>query len=80
MDRCAAVRFLAWCTGVNFVILWAWAGFFIFGHDLMYRMHTRWFKLDPERFDALHYLTMGVYKSLVLVFNVVPLLVLWLAF
>jgi hypothetical protein len=74
------MRVLLWCTAINFAILLAWAGFFIFGRDFMFRLHSRWFKITPETFDAIHYAGMAFYKLLVLVFNVVPLLALWLAF
>ena len=73
------VRFLLWCTVVNFAILLVWVGFFIFGRDFMFRLHSRWFKIEPEHFNAIHYAGMAFYKMLVLVFNVVPLLALWLA-
>ena len=73
-----AVRVLLWCTGINYIVLLVWFAAFVFGHDMMFRLHTRWFKLSPERFDAIHYASMAVYKVLVLVFNMVPLLALWL--
>jgi hypothetical protein len=75
-----AVRVLAWCTAINFAVLLTWAAMFIFGRDFMFRLHSRWFKIAPEHFDAIHYAGMAFYKLLVLVFNVVPLLALWLAF
>ena len=74
----SAVRFLAWCTAFNYIVLLVWFAVFVFGRDLLFRLHSRWFKLSPEHFDAIHYAGMAVYKLLVLVFNVVPLLALWL--
>ncbi len=41
----------------------------------MRRFHGRWFRLSDERFDALHYAGMSIYKIGVLLFNLVP----WLA-
>jgi hypothetical protein len=41
-------------------------------------MHTRWFKLSVETFDAIHYAGMATYKIGVLLFNLVPLLALYL--
>jgi len=40
----------------------------------MYRLHSRWFKLSEERFDAIHYQGMAVYKVGVLLFNLTPYL------
>ena len=44
-----------------------------FGHDVIYRMHTRWFRLSRESFDALHYGAMAFYKLGILLLNVAPL-------
>ena len=69
---------LAWCTGINYGILLVWSGVFVFAHDWMYRMHTRWFKLSVETFDAMHYAGISIYKIGILLFNLVPLIALWL--
>ncbi|MGJ0484794.1 MAG: DUF6868 family protein [Methylomicrobium sp.] len=42
-------------------------------HASIYRLHTRWFKLSVETFDAIHYSGMAIYKVGVLLFNVAPL-------
>ena len=41
-------------------------------------MHGRWFKLSAETFDAIHYSGMAVYKIGILLFNLVPLVALFL--
>ncbi len=69
---------LLWCTGLNYAILLVWAGGFVFAHDWMYQFHGRWFELPVETFDALHYAGLAVYKIGILLFNVVPLLALYL--
>jgi hypothetical protein len=71
-------QFLAWSTAINYGALLLWFGVFVLGHAWLYRLHTRWFKLSVERFDALHYAGMAIYKIGVLLFNVVPLLVLFI--
>jgi hypothetical protein len=52
---------------------------FTLAHDRVYRMHTRWFRLSPEMFDALNYAGVAVYKIGILLFFVVPLIALHLA-
>jgi hypothetical protein len=69
---------LAWCAGINYGILFIWFGVFVFAHDWMYRLHSRWFKLSVETFDAMHYGGLSVYKIGILLFNLVPLIALWL--
>ncbi|MDO9270776.1 MAG: hypothetical protein Q7T96_16860 [Methylobacter sp.] len=39
----------------NYVILILWFGVFSLAHDSMYRLHSRWFRLSVETFDAIHY-------------------------
>jgi hypothetical protein len=51
---------------------------FKFGHDRMRTVHRRWFRLTNEQFDAAHYLGMTLYKIGILLFNIVPLIVLWI--
>jgi len=37
-------------------------------------MHTRWFKLPLETFDAMHYAGLAVYKIGIILLNLVPLI------
>jgi hypothetical protein len=68
--------FLGWCTLINAAMFAAWSLAFIFAHDLVFKVHTRWFKISEERFDEIHYTMMGYYKLVVFVFNLIPYLAL----
>ena len=70
---------LLWCLGVNYSVMLVWFGAFVYAHDWMYRLHTRWFKLSVETFDSMHYAGLSIYKIGVLLFNLVPLLALYLS-
>lgn len=70
--------FLLVSLGVNYVVLIGWFAIFVLAHDGLYRLHTRWFRLTVERFDALHYGGMAVYKIGILLLNLAPLIALWL--
>lgn len=72
-------RLLIWNTVINYAVIFIWFGAFVFAHDWMYRLHTRWFKLSRETFDALHYAGMSVYKIGIMLFNLVPLLAIWIS-
>jgi len=67
---------LCWSLAINYLILLIW--FFVFSNAKrwMKSLHGRWFKLNDPTFDAIHYTAMAVYKILILVFNLVPLIVL----
>jgi len=73
-------HFLLWNTAINIAVLMMWLLAFVFARGAMYRMHTRWFKLSPETFDAIHYGGIVVCKTLVFIFNIVPLLAIWIIY
>jgi hypothetical protein len=63
---------LLWCAIINYSVLLLWALLFITAHEWMHRLHGRWFRLPVERFDAIHYAGMAIYKIGILLFNLVP--------
>ncbi len=67
--------FLLWCLLLNYAVLLVWAGVFIFAHDWMYAIHSRWFRIAPDRYDMMHFGALAVYKTGVLLFVLVP----WIA-
>ena len=67
--------FFGWCTVINLALLLYWSFMFMFARGFVYKVHSRWFKLSDERFDALHYGGLAFFKIAVFVFNVAP----WLA-
>ena len=67
---------LAWCTVVDYVILLIWFFFFIFAHDFLHRIHSKWFNISREQFDVIHYAGMALFKIGILLFNLTPYLAL----
>ena len=65
---------LLWSLVVNYAVLFVWFGAFVFAHEWMFRMHTRWFQLSRQSFDAIHYGGMAFYKIGILLLNLVPLI------
>ncbi len=63
---------LFWSAIIHMGLLLWWVAFFIFARSFIYSMHTRWFKLSDERFDAIHYTGMAFYKVCIFVFSIVP--------
>ena len=70
--------FLLWCTVINYGILSVWFLVFVFAHDFILRIHGRWFRLSSEQFDAIHYAGMSIFKIGIMLFNLVPLVVLYI--
>ena len=67
---------LGWSDVINFGLLMWWFLWILFAHDFVYRMHSKWFKVSVEKFDAIHYAGIAFYKISIIVFNVVPYLAL----
>ena len=67
---------LLWCFVINVGLLLWWFLFFTLGHDWVYRVHGKWFKLSVEKFDTIHYAGMAFFKIGIIVFNLVPYLAL----
>ncbi len=72
MDLEMLREFFLWCTLINFGLLMWWFAFLVLAHDWVYEMHTRWFKISKEAFDAIHYGGMMGFKLFVWLFNVIP--------
>lgn len=53
------------------ILIW-----FSHSRDFIYRLHSKWFRLSSEQFDALHYGGIALYKIGILPFNLVPLIAL----
>ena len=68
--------FFMWCTVINSAILLWWWLAFAWMHDWVFKMHTRWYDLTKEKFDAIQYLVIGLLKIAIIVFNLVPYLAL----
>lgn len=65
---------LAWCTVMNFAVLFLWFMVFSLAHDRLYRVHGKWCKLSVETFDAIHYGGMGFFKLCIFLLNLAPYL------
>ena len=76
MDSAELRTVLLYSTIINYAILIVWFVALIVAHNPLYRLHTKWFKLSPDAFDAIHYGGMSVYKIGIMLLNLVPLVAL----
>ena len=63
---------LGWCSIINMGLLLWWFLFVMGAHDLMYRWHSKMFKVSVEKFDQIHYTGIIYFKVFVFFFNIVP--------
>jgi hypothetical protein len=63
---------LGWSTLINIGLLLWWFLVIVFAHDWVYKMHSKWFNIPVEKFDAIHYSGMAIFKIAIFLFNLVP--------
>ena len=66
---------LGWCALINMGLLLLSFVMIIAMRGLIHKIHGKWFKLSPEQFDATLYNALVIFKTCVIMFNVVP----WIA-
>lgn len=57
---------------INYGILILWFLVFVLARDWIYGMHSKWYPISSEQFNAINYAGIAFYKILVLVFILVP--------
>jgi hypothetical protein len=70
--------FFLWCSVINYGILVFWAVLVTFWRESVYRLWSRWFTLPHAHFDALNFGGITLYKTGILLFNLVPCIALYL--
>ncbi len=66
------------CTLINYGLLVLWFLVFSYAHDWIRGFHGRWFRLADEQFDMVHYAGMAIYKLGIFLFNLAPLIALYI--
>ena len=69
-------KLLYYCSLINLTLLFLWWLAFIFAHDQIYKIHSKWFNISIEKFDVINYSGMGIFKMIILVFNIIPFIAL----
>ena len=65
---------LAWSAVLNMGILLWWFLFITFADDWVYKMHSKFYAIQREQFDVIHYAGMTFYKICIFTFFIVPYL------
>ena len=73
MDVTAAMLIRCFLGGM--VLLMVWFAWFAIAGDWIYQVHSRWFQIPRQSFDAIHYAGMAVTKIAIIVFFLLP----WIA-
>lgn len=67
--------FFMWCSIINMALLWLSFALCIKCADWAYAMHSKWFNISRVSFNTVIYAFLGLYKTLVIVFFIIP----WIA-
>ena len=75
MDVQMLTTFFMWCTLLNVGLLIVSFLMLLVAGDFVYKVHSKYFAMTRESFNASLYLIIGLYKIAVFVFNLIP----WIA-
>ncbi|HVJ81712.1 MAG TPA: hypothetical protein VNC50_11650 [Planctomycetia bacterium] len=67
---------LLWCTVINFGVLIVWSLLMLNPHEWLHQIWLPRFRISAEQFDLVSFQGIVLYKSLTLIFNLVPLVAL----
>lgn len=73
LDAVAGILIRCFLGGMALLMLW-FAGFAAAG-DSIYQVHSRWFQIPRQTFDAIHYAGMALTKITIILFFLLP----WIA-
>jgi hypothetical protein len=68
---------LMWCTIINYGLLLFWFLLFLLAHDWLIHFYGRWFQLSADQFNAINFAGMLFFKIGIILFNLVPLIALY---
>lgn len=72
MDIQSLTQFFMWCTIINVGLLMFWTLWIMAAPELVYRLQARFFPISRETFTLTMYCFLGIFKIVVIVFNIVP--------
>lgn len=76
MDKAEILHLLGWCSLIYLIFLLVWSLILVACHDWMYGLHSKWIVISVEKFNSAHYILLGLFKIIWLMFFLVPYLVL----
>ena len=68
--------FLIYCLAMNYAILLLWGFMVMLAPDWIYNIHNKLFPIKRDIFVILHYCGIGLYKILIFIFILIPLIAL----
>ena len=63
---------LGWCTVLNFAMFFVSVVVMTVARGWVYKMHGDWWRISEQQFNVTIYGFLGLYKVMIIVFNLVP--------
>ena len=63
---------LGWSAVINMGLLLWWFLIITFARNWVYQLHSKFYKITEEHFNALHYAGMMLYKIAIWMFFIIP--------
>ena len=76
MDSKTTRAFFLWCAILNYAVLLVWFWGYVLLRESLIRLWSKWIPLSAEQFDLLNFAGIMLFKILILVFNLTPLIAL----
>ena len=73
-----ARAFFLWCSVINYALLVVWVLLATLGRGWLYGLSSRIFRITPEQFDLMNVAGITLYKTGIFLFNIVPLISLYI--
>lgn len=70
------IEFLKWSLIINVGLLIYMTIMMVFARGWIFKVHSKLFQLDEKSFSAIIYSFLGLYKLLIIFFNLIPYIVL----
>jgi hypothetical protein len=70
LDGVAGILLRCFLGGMALLVVWFAA--YVAAGDWIYQMHSRWFQIPRQTFDAIHYAGMAVTKIAIILFFLLP--------
>jgi len=72
MDLTTLQTFFGWCTLLHMGLLIYASIMLVVLSNWVYKVHSKWFPMPRETYNAVVYAFLGVYKLMIFVFALVP--------
>lgn len=72
METSTLRKFFGWCSVINTTLLLVSGICFIFMNEWIFSVYKNLLHLSPEQFNSNWFISLAIYKILIIIFNIIP--------